>query len=212
MSRCVIIGGGEIRDYAYAAGLLRPDDWIVAADRGYVHACNMGVRPDLLVGDFDSYTGALPDTAERMVLPREKDDTDMLFAVRQGIHKGLDDFLLLGSMGGRLDHTLANIAVLRFLKRHGCQGILADRGCFVRVAEQERLTVDRIPELPYLSVFALGGDAEGVTLSGVKYPLKEGRLTGDFPIGCSNEIVDEQAAVEVRRGAVIVLQCADRLG
>lgn len=209
MSRCVIVGGGECKSPAFARALLKPGDFIIAADRGLLHLQTMGIVPHLAVGDFDSYQGQPTAQAECIALPPEKDDTDTLYAARQGLERGYRDFLLLGGMGGRLDHTMANLAVLYFLKRQGCEGKMADAGCTIRMVCEEEAIFERIEGLRFLSVFAFDGDAAGVTLRGVKYPLTEARLTGDFPIGCSNEIIDDFARVCVKQGTVLVMQCAD---
>ena len=208
MSRCVIVGGGEMKSPVLLCSLIEPSDFIIAADGGLQHIQTMGLAPDLVVGDFDSYTGEVPKEVECIALPREKDDTDMLYAVRQGLSRGYRDFLLLGAMGGRLDHTLANLGVLRFLSKQGCRGCMADADCQVQVVSQGEITLERDERFAYLSIFALDGDALGVTLQGVRYPLSDARLTGDYPIGCSNEIIDSVARVAVRQGAVVVLRCA----
>lgn len=212
MSRCIVVGGGGMKSPAFARALIGEGDLVIAADRGLVHTQAMGIAPDLIVGDFDSFLGELPAGVECIALPQEKDDTDMLYAVRQGLGRGFDDFLLLGGMGGRLDHTLANLGVLRFLGRQGCRGRLVDADCQVQIVSEEKITLEYDKRFRYLSVFAFDGDAVGVTIQGVKYPLNDARLTGDFPIGCSNEIVSDTACIGVRQGAVVVLQCAEALG
>ena len=209
MRRCVIVGGGECKSPPYVREWLQPTDFIIAADRGLLHLQAMGIDPHLLVGDFDSYSGQPPGELECVALPKEKDDTDMLYAARLGLERGYEKFLLLGGMGGRLDHTMANLSVLCFLKRQGCHGLLADQGCVAQMVCKEEIKLERTGALPYMSVFAFDGAADGVTLRGVKYPLEEARLTGDYPIGCSNEIVDEFAYVRVKQGMALVMQCAD---
>ena len=114
MSRCVIIGGAKIRDYERARRYLRPDDFAVYCDCGLDHMEGLGLAPGLIVGDFDSHPA--PDlAAETITLPREKDDTDTVYAVKEALRRGYEDFLLLGAIGGRLDHTLANIQLLILL-------------------------------------------------------------------------------------------------
>ena len=209
MSQCVIVGGGECKNPARAREWIQPDDFIIAADRGLLHLQAMGIEPHLLVGDFDSYPGRPPDKLKCVALPKEKDDTDMLYAARLGLERGYRHFLLLGGMGGRLDHTMANLAVLCFLKRQGCHGILADQGCVAQMVCGEEISLERTGEFRYLSVFAYDGAASGVSLRGVKYPLDGGTLTGDYPIGCSNEIIEHSAYVGVGQGMALVMQCAE---
>ena len=114
MNRCVIFGGGEIADLRYAQSLLREDDYIICADRGYAYCVSMGVVPDLVLGDFDSYNGSLPQNCELLRYPVEKDDTDTMLAVKEAIRRGYHEIMMLGMLGGRLDHTLANIQTVVF--------------------------------------------------------------------------------------------------
>ena len=96
MPRCVILGAGPIRDYQICRSFLLQDDFILCADGGYAHACRMGIQPDLLIGDFDSMQ--IPESAGCKILsyPPEKDDTDMLLALKSGLERGFRDFLILG--------------------------------------------------------------------------------------------------------------------
>ncbi len=211
MSRCVVIGGGEMLSFAFAREQLRPDDFVIAADRGLVHADAMGISPHLILGDFDSYPDDPPQQENCILLPREKDDTDMMFAVKYALERGYQEFLLLGAMGGRLDHTLANLGVLRFLKSRGCDGIILDAACRMRLVENGEISVSKEERYPYLSVFSMELESRGVTLRGVKYPLTDATMRSDFPIGCSNEITEEAATVSVKEGCLVVLQCTDSL-
>ena len=208
MKRCVIIGGGECRDPAWLAGQLDPEDYVVAADRGLWYLQAVGRVPDLTVGDFDSYDGALP-AGECVRLPREKDDTDMLYAARLGLQRGYRHFLLLGGMGGRLDHTLANLAVLAFLKERGASAVLSDRDCTVTLLRQETVTFTREEGLRYLSLFPYGCSTAAVSLTGVKYPLDHGTLAAGDTLGCSNELTADTAALTVHTGTLLAVRCAD---
>ena len=115
MKRCVIIGGAPINDYNRIKGLLSDDDFIIACDSGLVHLEKSGITPNLIIGDFDSFDK--PKTnIETIVLPREKDDTDSFFAVKEAVRRGFDELLIFGAIGGRLDHSLGNISILLYKK------------------------------------------------------------------------------------------------
>ena len=96
MARCVIVGGAGIGCYQRIRDSLREDDWFVYCDGGLNHQRELGRKPDLIVGDFDSHERPVTDT-ETIVLPREKDDTDTVYAVKEAIRRGFRDFLLIGA-------------------------------------------------------------------------------------------------------------------
>ncbi len=201
MKRCFIFGAGSfygLRERPTA------DDFVVAADAGYRCCRQAGIRPDLLVGDFDSM--AQPeDFADVLRVPVEKDDTDTVLAARQGLERGCDTFYIYGGTGGtRLDHTLANLQLLLFLRRRGVRAYLYDRNFVFTAAEGETLTIRRTVPWGLLSVFCADGPVEGLSLRGVQYPLADAPLQADFPLGVSNHILEEQAEISVRRGALFV--------
>ena len=180
-----------------------PGDYVIAADRGYDSLMAFGVQPDLVVGDFDSL-GHTPSHPNVIQLPAEKDDTDMVFALRKGLELGYRRFVLLGGVGGRVEHTYANLQLLDWLTTQGAQGFL--------VGEKTAATALRDGELVfpqsmsgYLSVFCNSGSAEGVTLEKLKFPLSEHTLTGTFPLGVSNEFIGESARVAVKSGSLILI-------
>ena len=179
-----------------------PDDYIIAADGGYAHVQALNLEPDCILGDFDSL-GFVPDSAK--VFPVEKDDTDAMLAVRRGLELGYKQFLLYGSLDGpRLDHTVANFQTLQFLADRGAVGYLIGKDYIVTVLKDGQL---RFPETAtgILSVFCMGSDAQGVTLTGLQYGLEKGSLSAGFPLGVSNHFVGQSATVEVTDGSVLVL-------
>ena len=125
MKRCVIVGGADINNYDYIRSRLCADDYIVFCDSGLKHLEALQVKPSLIVGDFDSHDNPQLDI-ETIVLPCEKDDTDTVFAVKEAIKRGFDDFLLIGVVGARLDHTLGNVSILLYLDSVGKKGIIID--------------------------------------------------------------------------------------
>ena len=116
--RCVIVGGARIRNYQTLWEYLNPNDFNIFCDSGLYHQEALGIEPNLIVGDFDSHPNPHLDH-ETIVLPCEKDDTDTVFAVKEAVKRGFDDFLLLGAAGGRLDHTIGNVSILLMLHRQG---------------------------------------------------------------------------------------------
>ena len=199
MGKCIIF---------CAAGfdaLLEPiqaGDFVIAADGGLRHTESLGIRPDAVLGDFDSL-GYVPEGAN--VYPVEKDDTDAMLAVRLGLAKGFREFVLYGSLDGpRLDHTVANFQTLQYLADGGASGLLVGKDCLVTVVKDGALAFP--PESRgTVSVFCLGSDAEGVTLRGLYYPLENGTLTAGFPLGVSNHFTGTEAEISVKNGSLLVM-------
>ena len=177
------------------------DDLVIAADAGYKQLG--GIKPHLVVGDFDSL-GYVPREESVVELPVRKDDTDALFAVKLGLSRGFRRFVLLGSVGGRLDHTLANIQALAYLTTRGARGVLVGENEKITMLQNGSLNFFGTPE-GIVSVFAYGGTATGVTEENLAYPLDCATVTTDFPIGVSNEFTNQPACVTVEEGCLLIV-------
>ena len=200
MRRCFIFAAGSFYGLRARPG---PGDLVIAADGGYALCRELGIVPDLLLGDFDSLP-QVPEGPRVLRYPVEKDDTDAMLAMKTGLAEGCGAFHLYGGTGGaRLDHTLANLYSLLYLRRRGARGWVYGDGFLWTALENEALTVTRERDWALLSLFALDGAAEGVTLTGVQYPLSDGTLTAEFPLGVSNHITADRAEIRVRRGALL---------
>ena len=203
MKRCVIVGGGCIEDYAQVRRRLLPEDYCVYCDCGLRHEVGLQRTPELIVGDFDSYPK--PERAvELLVLPTRKDDTDSFFAVKEGLRRGFTSFFLTGMTGGRMDHTLANLSILPFLQKQGARATLCD-------GKSELELVDRQAEIregcAYFSLLALFGTAQGVTVTGAEYPLRDACIAPEYPYGVSNRVLPgETARVTVEQGNLLLLR------
>ncbi|MDY3282536.1 thiamine diphosphokinase [Dysosmobacter sp.] len=201
MKRCFIFSAGTFYGLRER---LAPGDLCIAADAGYRACRQAGIVPDLLLGDFDSMDQP-EDFANVLRSPVEKDDTDTMLAVKTGLEKGCKEFHLYGGTGGkRLDHTLANLQTLLYLRRRGARGYLYDDDFVWTAIENEELTVEKTVEWGLFSAFCLGDRAEGVDEEGLQYPLRDAVLTPEFPIGVSNHILEPRARVAVRKGVLIV--------
>ena len=180
-----------------------PGDYVIAADRGYDSLMAYGVTPDLVVGDFDSlgYTPKHPNVVQ---LPKMKDDTDMVYALRKGLELGYRRFVLLGGVGGRLEHTFANLQLLDWLTTQGAVGFLAGEKTVATALRSGSITFPP-SKSGYLSVFCNSGTAHGVTLSNLKFPLDGQTISGSFPLGVSNEFTGVPAKVSVQEGSLILI-------
>lgn len=181
MKNCLIIAGGD-----YAPICPQPGDFIIACDRGYAHACREGIVPDLLMGDFDSYSGSLPSNIPIERFKKEKDDTDTMLAIRHAIAHGFASLRICCAMGGRPDHLYANFQSLAFAVRAGLRASMDDERTFVTALAPGEHCIKARPGWS-LSLFALTERVKGICLSGTKYELEGGSLDYFFPLGVSNE-------------------------
>lgn len=202
MKTCYIIGSVP----SDLDGFLPEDsDFIICADGGYDQLAACGILPDLVIGDFDSLNEEKIDSrCEVIRLNPVKDDTDMISAVKTALARGWKNFAIYGALGMRLDHTLANVQTLSYLLDHAAKGWLLDGKIKVTMLEQETLRWPKDASC-YLSVFAFGGACCDVTLKGVKYPLLHANVTTSFPIGVSNEILDDYAEIINGDGRLVVM-------
>ena len=203
MNRCAIFAGGDMPDlneYKDSAFWARYS-YFICADCGYRHAVKLGILPDLIVGDFDSYGEELPVGVEVLRSVPEKDDTDTLMAVKKAIELGFTNIDLYGALGGsRPEHSFANIQTMIYALQQGCS---------LEIKGSSRMLVQEADESPegglYLSVFALTESVGIEYLRGVKYPLEDYRMVQSFPIGVSNEITAGEASLRIKDGLALVI-------
>ncbi len=212
MKRCVIIGGAEIENYRLIAGYLRKSDYNIFCDCGLRHREGLCIEPDLIVGDFDSYpapSSGMSDrgnsTPEVITLPREKDDTDTVFAVKEALRRGFEDFLLAGVVGQRLDHTLANTSILLMLDSLGKKAVIADDYSLMEIVSSEPAFIEDY--FPYFSLLNISGTAKGITIENAKFPLRGGEITCEYQYGVSNEVLPGHTAkVSVSEGRLLLVK------
>ena len=198
MPNCIILCAGGFD------GLLEKptkNDFIIAADGGYRHAQALGITPNAILGDFDSL-GFVPEGAN--VFPVEKDDTDAMLAVRHGLSLGYQEFKIYGGMeGDRVDHTIANLQTLLYLNAHGATGYLVGKKQIATVIRNSTLSLT--DKTDTVSVFAMGGDAKGVTIKNLQYQVENITLSPSFPLGVSNHCIGKEAEISVTDGTLLVI-------
>ena len=204
MERCVIVGGADINNYAFIRKKLCADDYVIFCDSGLKHLENLQVQPSLIVGDFDSHENPHLDV-ETIVLPCEKDDTDTVFAVKEAIKRGFNDFLLIGVVGARLDHTLGNVSILLYLDSLGKKGCIIDDYSEMEIISDKPVSVS--DRYSFFSLLNITGCAKGITITGAKYPLVDGEITCEYQYGISNEIIPGQTAlISVGIGKLLLIK------
>lgn len=240
---CYIVGAGPCGALDFEAG---PEDYIIAADGGLRHLAAAGIRADMVVGDFDTL-GKAPAHENIVRLQVIKDVTDTFVAMEKGIELGYRNFVFYGCLGGKLEHTMANLQHLAWLAERGMKGWMIEDagGADDHMAEGRVITALKGPgmlsfaEVPdgesrieaarreaaaegreetsiqgtlgLVSVFAHTDQAEGVTLTGMKYPLTDASLTNGFPLGISNEFSGPASMIKVEKGILLVVLPMDAL-
>ena len=208
--RAVIVAGGRSAGDDEWRRWVREGDWIVGADGGAARALAWGLRPDLVIGDMDSLSAEARAELEAQGCrcvehPRAKDETDLELALVHAAEQGAEEIVVLGALGGRLDHALANVLLLTLPQLAGLpvriasgdeEALLARGGESVSITGQPGDLVSLLP---------LGGDVQGVTTQGLAWALHGDTLRFGFSRGVSNEMIGSAARVEVKRGLLLVV-------
>lgn len=207
--RCVIVGGAPIIDYDNVIKYLREDDWFVFCDSGLKHLQKLQteaeIMPDLIVGDFDSYDNPQLEDVETIVLPTVKDETDTAFAASEALRRGFDDFLIIGAVGARLDHTLVNISLLYKLYKAECSAVLLDDYSAMTIAGKEPSYIDG--SYKFFSLFNMFGPSSDITITGAKYNLSKAEVRPDAQYATSNEVTPGgTACVTVGEGELLLIK------
>ena len=205
IGRCIILTTYGEYEKAFKMLNFSDDDFIIAADGGYIKALELNQAPSLIMGDFDSVNeNNLPTAVEIIKFPSKKDDTDTLLAVKEGLKRGYKGFVILGGIGGRIDHTYANIQVLNYISQSNCNGFILDNETKILLLKNTSYEINDSKGFG-AAVFSYSEIAEGVTLKGFEYNIDNGILTNDSPIGVSNIIVSNTAFIDVKNGVLLVM-------
>ena len=205
MRRCVIVGGAKIRDYGLIREYLRDDDYFIYCDCGLNHKDYLNHEPDLIIGDFDSHPKP-EDLSNVIVLPVVKDDTDTIYAIKEGIKRGFSDFIMIGSTRGRIDHSLANIYALMMLKNSGKRALIIDDYSEISlISAGERVSVKY--GCKFFSLINIAGVARGITITGAKYNIENAVINPEYQYGVSNEVLspEHDAQVSLSEGNLLLV-------
>lgn len=192
MKKCVIFAAAPISDLSFID--VSGADMIICADAGVRYAKALNIEPDLVLGDFDSCDKSETEGYARITFPSKKDDTDLMLAIKYALESKCDDITIYGALGARLDHTIAAISALNFLADNGVSARLCDEKNTVSVLTVGEHRVKNTGG--YLSLFPYGCDEVPIELCGTAYD-GPAVLTASFPLGVSNEIVENEAVIKV---------------
>lgn len=204
--KCVIFAGGEsvkkdVIDYDFL-----DNAYVISADKGYELATSLDIKTNLLIGDFDSID-KVPNDVLNKTFPCEKDDTDLMLAVKEGLAVGCSDFIIYGATGGRLDHMLGNIQCLMYLRNHDANATIISDTEYVKLLSPGKYRIKHKKDHS-LSLIAYSSKVTDLCISGTKYETTNCTLENSFPLGISNEIISEDgyATVEFKAGILLVIQ------
>lgn len=212
----MIVSGGEVRD-SFVTELIKNGgfDVLMAADSGMDYFYRIGMKPDMIVGDFDSAQSKTLEyfrefeQIELCTLNPEKDDTDTEFAIREAIRRGADEIVLTGATGTRMDHVLANICLLGIGLEEKISICLMDSHNRIRMINEPLVLKKKELYGKYVSLIPFSDHVEGVTLTGFKYPLSDAAMGGFNSLGISNEITEDEAVISLTGGQLLVIESKD---
>lgn len=204
MKPCVIIGASPW--CTVPTGFSTEGCTVICADGGFETAQKLGIQPDIVIGDFDSASTVPSGDFELITLPVEKDDTDSMAAVKLALERGYREFQILGALGGRFDHSYANLSVLLLIAANGGTGVLLDDNSTItlrRGGDNPLVLKDCVGKT--ISVFPFGVPTCVVSYEGLYYPLEHGTLSIETSLGTSNHIVETEASIIVEEGVALIV-------
>lgn len=213
---CLIVSGGNTSD-AFATEIIKNGGYeiIIAADSGMEFLYRVGIKPDIIVGDFDSVDSSILDYyreqehIEICMLNQEKDDTDTEYAIREAIGRGASGITILGGTGTRLDHVMGNIALLGIGLEEGVDIELLDPYNRIRMFNRSVTIAKKDQYGKYISVIPYSDSVKNVTITGMKYPLTNCMMGGFNSLGVSNEITQEEASISFEEGIILLIESHD---
>lgn len=202
MKECCIFAGAKILDYSK----IHVDDtaFIICADGGYTHVKKLGLIPAVILGDFDSLRDEITEDCEIIKYSSEKDDTDTMLAIKLALDRNYTDIKIFGAVGGRLDHTIANIQALAYIHQNNAIATIYGDNEIVSVMGNGEKLFKKLDGY-YFSIFSFSEKCFGVSTEGLKYNLKNAVLTNTFPLGISNEIQENFAKIHLNQGKLLII-------
>ena len=202
--RCVIVSAADITNYKKIRTFLHKDDFFIFCDGGLKHQEKLEITPNLIIGDFDS--AKKPETnTETIQLPCEKDDTDTFFAVKEALRRNFNDFIFIGTIGNRFDHSLCNLSCLLYLDELHIPATMLDDCSQMKIIGKTPVSVDG--DSAYFSLMNIYGDAKGVTIKNAKYPLENAEIKASYMYGISNQVIPGmKAEVCVKEGKLLLVK------
>lgn len=203
MDKCTIFTGGVIEDMSFIDVNSVKNSLVICADSGYLHAKKLGIRPAVVIGDYDSL-GFIPDEKSVLTYPVEKDDTDIMLAIKEALKCGYKAIDIYGALGGRFDHTMGNVQALAYVAEQKGHGRILSGTEQIEMFNPGEHKLLKKPGWS-LSLFAYSDKVKNLSISGVKYPINT-IFINTFPLGVSNIITNNEATISFSEGMLLVVQ------
>lgn len=211
-NRACLILNGEVEDYDILKKIIESKHYstIIAVDGGANHLYKMGIVPNNIVGDLDSIDKDTLNYYESKEVeftkyPSKKNETDSELGILLAIERGNMCIDIFAALGGRIDHEISNIGLLHYILKRGAYPRIISEKEEVYILENDELTLEGKPG-DLVSVIPFRGDAKGVTLRNLEYPLDEFDMEYSVPRGISNVMLDNICHIDVRDGCVLVVK------
>ncbi|WP_195250799.1 thiamine diphosphokinase [Romboutsia sp. 1001713B170207_170306_H8] len=211
MKVCIVLNG-EIKDYNKTKFIIENEkyDFIICADGGANHLYNMGVIPDYIIGDLDSAKSDIVDYYRKKNVsfkkfPAKKDETDSEICIFLAQNLNAKEIDFIGALGGRIDHTIANINLLYYIKEKGIKPRILSEDEEINILINEQVIING-NKGDLISVIPINGDANGVTLENLEYPLVNHNMKYSVPLGISNVMLDNNCKVSVNQGTLLIIK------
>jgi thiamine pyrophosphokinase len=206
--KVVIFTNGEYKNKAFYQEYLEEvdADYLICADGGANHARDLNLKPDIIIGDMDSITAETMtffEAIEFETYPSKKDETDTELAITHAIKMGADKVIILGGLGSRMDHSLGNIYLLKRFMDVGIEAEMVNENNHIRLIG--KTTGFNFPIGTTVSILPIGGEVEGLTITGFEYPITEGQMTIDKPYGISNVTNENTQRITFKKGMLLMV-------
>ncbi len=211
MKICILLNG-EVKDYDYINKIVATGsyDYIICSDGGANHAYNMNIVPDYIIGDLDSINKNIIEYYKNKSVkfekfPTKKNETDTELCIELSDKLKAKEIHLIGALGGRIDHTIANINLLYYIRKRGIKAKIISEKEEIYIAIEEEVTIDgKIGDT--ISILPIKNDAKGVTLKNLEYPLEDYNMEFSRPLGISNVMTDSNCNIKVNEGSIIIIK------
>jgi len=210
--RFVVLANGDMKELDFYKKIIKKGDYIITADGAIHYAFQMGIKPDLAIGDFDSTNENLMKVLEEKKIkvlkyPKEKDFTDTELAINYAVEKEASEIILMGAIGSRIDHSFSNIALMAKIAEKGikCRIINENNDCYFVT---DNISFEKINKR-FISIIPISNEVEIEKTHGLYYPLENDILHFGTPRGVSNFSIEDNVSISLKRGVAMVILAQD---